>query len=299
MFIHYTGPSSEKQAGVRGAINAAIAANASLKRRRRRHDAKREDGNQGPGDAGDALGWLNDRPLIVLQPQRQDREGAAGAREKLITETDDENEGKTTTTPATTHLQGVVDEEFYLWDGTIQRHLGDGVTYPTPKEPYYPALLFQRQNLFLLVAHQYPRTFAHKIYNTWTQMVLSDACLFHATLFATSSLIDFVQQKRNNPVTLRHKGETIRLINNAVAQAATHGLRDEVIAVTTYLVYFSKLLGNFQEAEQHDAGITAMLDFKGGAPPAPDTYTSYLLRLYVMTHLFDRFRTYSLLTLGK
>jgi hypothetical protein len=89
------------------------------------------------------------------------------------------------------------------------------------------------------VAHQYPRTFAHSIYNTWTQMVLSDACLFHATLFATSSLMDFVQQKRDNPVTLRHKGATIRLINKAVSQAATHGLQDEVIAVTTYLVYFA------------------------------------------------------------
>jgi hypothetical protein len=144
MFIHYTGPSSEKQAGVRGAINAVVAANASLKRRRRRHDAKRDDGKQGPGDAGDALGWLNDRPLIVLQAQRQDREGAAGAREKLITETENENQGTTTETPATAHLQEDADEEFYLWDGTIQRHLGDGVTYPTPKQPYYPALLFQR-----------------------------------------------------------------------------------------------------------------------------------------------------------
>jgi hypothetical protein len=141
MFIHYTGPSSEKQAGVRGAINAVVAANASLKRRRRRHDAKREDANQGPGDAGDALGWLNDRPLIVLQAQRQDREGTAGAREKLIMGTDDESESTTTTT---IQLQEVLDEEFYLWDGTIQRHLGDGVTYPTPKQPYYPALLFQR-----------------------------------------------------------------------------------------------------------------------------------------------------------
>ncbi|KAJ0414810.1 hypothetical protein BJY00DRAFT_18808 [Aspergillus carlsbadensis] len=114
-------------------------------------------------------------------------------------------------------------------------------------------------------------------------MVLSDACLFHATLFAISSLMDVMQQKRDNPVTLRHKGETIHLINKAVAQATTHGLRDEVIAVTTYLVYFAKLLGNFQEAEQHDAGITAMLNFKGDAPLPPDTYTSYLLRLYVLT----------------
>ncbi|CEL08654.1 hypothetical protein ASPCAL11801 [Aspergillus calidoustus] len=110
-------------------------------------------------------------------------------------------------------------------------------------------------------------------------MVLSDACLFHATLFATSSLMDFVQQKRDNPVTLRHKGATIRLINKAVSQAATHGLQDEVIAVTTYLVYFAKLLGDFQDAEHHDAGITAMLEFKGGTPPPTHTYTSYLLRL--------------------
>ncbi|CEL08653.1 hypothetical protein ASPCAL11800 [Aspergillus calidoustus] len=140
MFIHYTGPTSEKQAGVRGAINAAVAANASLKRRRRRHDAQSTDEKRGPGDAGDALGWLNDRPLIVLQPQRQ--EGAAGVQEELIADATEEDSSESTL--PTTQLQEVLDEEFYLWDGTIQRYLGDGVTYPTPKQPYYPALLFQR-----------------------------------------------------------------------------------------------------------------------------------------------------------
>ncbi|KAJ0414809.1 hypothetical protein BJY00DRAFT_18807 [Aspergillus carlsbadensis] len=141
MFIHYTGPSSEKQAGVRGAINAVVAANASLKRRRRRHDAKGVDGDRGPGDAGDALSWLNDRPLIVLQAQGQEgAEGPAGAREKLIMATG--GSSQSSLGPETT--QEALDEEFYLWEGTIQRSLGDGVTYPTPKQPYYPALLFQR-----------------------------------------------------------------------------------------------------------------------------------------------------------
>ncbi|KAL3456723.1 hypothetical protein BJX64DRAFT_270165 [Aspergillus heterothallicus] len=133
--------------------------------------------------------------------------------------------------------------------------------------------------MFLLVAHQYPRTFAHNIYNSWTQAVLSDPCLFHATLFATSSLMDVMQRKQDNPVTLRHKVETIRLIKDAVAKADTDGLKHEIIAVTTYLVYFSKLLGNFEEAQKHDVGITAMLQFNKEALVAQDTYTSYLLRL--------------------
>jgi hypothetical protein len=96
--------------------------------------------------------------------------------------------------------------------------------------------------LFLLVAHHYPRTFAHNIYNIWTQTVLSDPCLFNATLYATSSFMDVMQGRQNNPVTLRHKGETIRLIKDAVSKIHTNGLREEIIAVTTYLVYFAVCL---------------------------------------------------------
>ncbi|KAL3442976.1 hypothetical protein BJX65DRAFT_285994 [Aspergillus insuetus] len=278
MFIHYTGPSSEKEPGVRGAINAVVAASANLKRqqqRQRRQDAKTNNETNGTKDEAVGLRWLHDRPLIVSEPQKKQlqvqasaEKASAGARggDKPIKKLnpDSAEEG---------------DEELYLWDGRIQRFLGDGVSYPTPKKAYYPSLLFQRQNIFLVVAHQYPRTFAHNIYNAWTQKVLSDACLFHATLFATSSFMDVMQRKQNNPVTLRHKGEMIRLVKKAVSEAPTHGLRDEVIAVTTYLVYFGCLSGNFEEASQHDSGITAMMAFKGASSLPEDTYQGYLIRI--------------------
>ncbi|KAL2809138.1 hypothetical protein BJX63DRAFT_406690 [Aspergillus granulosus] len=258
MFIPYKGP-SEKDPGVRGAINAVVAANASLKRQRRQEASNRTNSK----DTAVDLRWLHDRPLVIIESQKQ-----VTAGDKLITNTENPEET----------LEAFYGES-YLWDGSIKWYLGDGVRYPTPKQPYYPALMFQRQNLFLLVAHQYPSTFAHNIYSSWTQTVLSDPCLFHATLFATSSLMDVMQNKQDNPVTLRHKGETIRLVKKAVTNANTNGLRHEIIAVTTYLVYFARLLGNFEEASKHDVGITAMIQFKGADSLPEDTYTSYLLRL--------------------
>ncbi|KIA75663.1 hypothetical protein HK57_00596 [Aspergillus ustus] len=278
MFIPYTGPSSEKRPGVRGAINAVVAANASLKRRREREEneattnsisaASRDEGG------GGTLRWLHDRPHVIVRPPQSQVPGDEQEEEEVKRNDTAAGNAEETTLPLEAFYA-----DSYLWDGSFKWYLGEGVTYPTPTQPYYPALLFQRQNLFHTVAHQYPRTFAHNIYNSWTQEVLADPCLFHATLFATSSLMDVMQRRQNNPVTLRHKGETIRLIGDAVANADTHGLRHEIIAVTTYLVYFSKLLGNFEEAQKHDIGITAMLQFKGAAPLAQDTYTSYLLRL--------------------
>ncbi|KAL2824570.1 hypothetical protein BJY01DRAFT_256445, partial [Aspergillus pseudoustus] len=231
MFIPYTGPSSEKRPGMRGAINAVVAANASLKRRREREESE-ADANSISASRdreGGTLRWLHDRPHVVVRPP-QSQVPEEEQEEQKHNDTTAENANDTTIP-----LEAFY-EDSYLWDGSIKWYLGEGVTYPTPTQPYYPALLFQRQNLFHTVAHQYPGTFAHNIYNSWTQEVLADPCLFHATLFATSSLMDVMQRRQNNPVTLHHKGETIRLIGDAVANADTHGLRHEIIAVTTYLV---------------------------------------------------------------
>jgi len=93
-----------------------------------------------------------------------------------------------------------------------------------------------------VVADQYRDTFAYEIHNSWTQTVLSDPCLFHATMFATSSFGDMARQTPNNPVTLRHKYETVRLLQRAITNSHEGGLSPNALAATTYLLYFAVCL---------------------------------------------------------
>jgi hypothetical protein len=147
---------------------------------------------------------------------------------------------------------------------SIQWPVDNGFSYPIPKRPYYPALLFQSKShlagkaadpdhvqkqfltvfitgggTFLPVADQYHGTFAHSIHTRWNQTVLSDACLFHATLFATSSFMDLLQGRRDNPVTLYHKQNVCRLVQDGILKSQVHGLSDGVITAAIYLVYFA------------------------------------------------------------
>ncbi|KAL5335216.1 hypothetical protein BJX70DRAFT_401819 [Aspergillus crustosus] len=257
MFIPYTGLSKKKEPGARSTINAYVAANANLKRRRRGEKAG-EDGGEQSNQMEVSMQWLHERPVIIS------RHSPPQAPPALTPEM----------TP-----EVVADEEIIPKEAAIQLPLNNGVVYPVPKKPYYPALLFQRENIFLRVAHQYPKTFSHMIYTEWTQTVLSNPLFFHATMYATSAFMDMMHRRQDNPTTLRHKFETIRMIRDSVSRAPVDGLPAETIGITTYLVYFECLGGNFVEASRHNAGIDAMLQFKGAGSISRDTYTSYLLNI--------------------
>ncbi|KAL2842329.1 hypothetical protein BJX68DRAFT_270773 [Aspergillus pseudodeflectus] len=159
----------------------------------------------------------------------------------------------------------------------IQWPVNSGFSYPIPKKPYFPALLFQRGGTFLPVADQYRGTFAHNLHTRWNQTVLSDACLFHATIFATSSFMDLLQGRRDNPVTLYHKQNVCRLVQDGILKSQSHGLSDSVITAAIYLVYFAKLSGELGEGTTHDDGVLAMIKMRAANPPAADSIPGWCI----------------------
>lgn len=74
---------------------------------------------------------------------------------------------------------------------------------------------------------------------TWMQAAMSDPCLFHATLYSTSAYMDITQGSPDNPVTMYHKTETLRLIREAIANTDHSSLSTSVVAATLHLLYFS------------------------------------------------------------
>jgi hypothetical protein len=74
---------------------------------------------------------------------------------------------------------------------------------------------------------------------TWMQVAMSDPCLFHATLYSTSAYKDITHGSLDNPVTMFHKTETLRLIREAIANSDHNNLPTSVVAATLHLLYFS------------------------------------------------------------
>jgi hypothetical protein len=74
---------------------------------------------------------------------------------------------------------------------------------------------------------------------TWMQAAMSDPCLFHATLYSTSAYMDITHGSADNPVTMYHKTETLRLIREAIANSDHSSLSTSVVAATLHLLYFS------------------------------------------------------------
>jgi hypothetical protein len=71
------------------------------------------------------------------------------------------------------------------------------------------------------------------------QAAFSDACLFHATLYSTSAHMDIMQGVVDNPVTIYHKIESLRLIREAISSSDTQSIPNNVIAATLHLMYFA------------------------------------------------------------
>ncbi|KAL3478471.1 hypothetical protein BJX99DRAFT_104448 [Aspergillus californicus] len=256
MFIPYTPPSAKKDSSQRRAINAFVAANAGARRRGRTKDK-----------VGESVYSLDERP-VVISHQRQDDANEDADQDASKDANEDANEGANQA-----HVPARNERPALEWP------ISTGLHYPAPEKDYYPTLLVERQQLSIIVANQYPGTFVNQIYTSWTQRVMSDSCLFHATLFATSSFLDIMERREDNPVTHYHKYETIRLVQQAISNSDSAGLSEMDIVATTYLVYFAKLNGSLEEAKCHDAGLDAMIRFKGPSTLTPDTYTGYLLRL--------------------
>jgi hypothetical protein len=89
------------------------------------------------------------------------------------------------------------------------------------------------------LSHHYPNSIAYRLQTSWLQAAFSDACLFHAILFSSSAFIDIALGTRDNPVTIYHQTETVRLVQEAISKSHYDGLADSIVAATLYLAYFA------------------------------------------------------------
>jgi hypothetical protein len=69
------------------------------------------------------------------------------------------------------------------------------------------------------------------------QTALSDACMFHALLFAASSHLDIIRGEHDNLITLFHHGKVIQLLNESLSNSKT-GLQNSTIAATLILGHY-------------------------------------------------------------
>ncbi|KAL2784629.1 hypothetical protein BJX66DRAFT_343821 [Aspergillus keveii] len=283
MFIAYDPSADKAKRSSRQAINAFVAATASVKRRGLKN---REELN----DIAINMKWLHERPIIMSHGEKEAEDettrvivpapgGEKGNIPGEVIKVKGPVHGMCRLTADRSRMKRSIREGRIPGYEAVEMPVGSACTYPVAKKGYYPALLFQRQNAFLVVADQYRDTFAYNIHNSWTQTILSDPCLFHATMFATSSFGDMVRQTPNNPITIRHKSETVRLLQEAIVNSHSRGLSENALAATTYLLYFAKLKGNLAEGNMHDSGIDSMLRFRGAKALPIDSYAHYLLQI--------------------
>ncbi|KAH8807409.1 fungal-specific transcription factor domain-containing protein [Xylogone sp. PMI_703] len=88
--------------------------------------------------------------------------------------------------------------------------------------------------------------------------------LFHATLFLASAHDDFLHGNKNNPVTLLHRGETIRLINASLNSTTVHEVNDATIAAVTCLAAYENINGNVTDLALHMNAVERIVTSKGG-----------------------------------
>ncbi|KAF9885050.1 hypothetical protein FE257_000781 [Aspergillus nanangensis] len=104
---------------------------------------------------------------------------------------------------------------------------------------------------------------AFNLRSSWIQQALSDACFFHATLFAASAHMDAFRGVGNNQMTLYHHTMALRLLNDRLARP--EGIMDEgAIACIAPLVFFSSMGSDERSSRIHRQGLMQMVRAKGG-----------------------------------
>jgi hypothetical protein len=70
----------------------------------------------------------------------------------------------------------------------------------------------------------------------WARKVLRDPILLEATVLNASVHLDGLYEQQASPMTLRHRGETIRLVNNMLT-TQEQSTCDSVIAAVTLMAW--------------------------------------------------------------
>jgi hypothetical protein len=79
---------------------------------------------------------------------------------------------------------------------------------------------------------------AYHIQTVWIRGAMTDAALFHATLYAGASHFDLSRGERQSSITLYHQAEAIRLINERLSDPE-FAVDDRTLIAVTPLALFA------------------------------------------------------------
>ncbi|KAH8810865.1 hypothetical protein F5884DRAFT_749272 [Xylogone sp. PMI_703] len=140
--------------------------------------------------------------------------------------------------------------------------------YPIQSAWYMPSLI---QHYWTLCFPRFSQTDSSDSYRTlassWMEAVFSDACMFHAALFAASSHIDVLRNECDNPITNYHRCGTRQFLVNSISSSRPLPLT--AIAATTFLWHYELITmksmnSHVEEAVIHKRGLQQMVKSKGG-----------------------------------
>ncbi|KAJ5358518.1 uncharacterized protein N7496_010931 [Penicillium cataractarum] len=108
---------------------------------------------------------------------------------------------------------------------------------------------------------------------------MHDPCLFHSTLFAASAHLDGLFGIADNPRTIYHQLQAVKLLRERLTQPHFR-VNYETIGAVLGLGYFDIVIGNVDGVQAHNQGLIQMLTTKHDQGPD----TEALLGLANMTH---------------
>ncbi|KAL2842275.1 hypothetical protein BJX68DRAFT_167845 [Aspergillus pseudodeflectus] len=138
------------------------------------------------------------------------------------------------------------------------------MSYPVPFRWYIPRLL--RNFSEGLGVSRLPvdmNSTAYHIQTVWIRGAMTDAALFHATLYAGASHFDLSRGERQSSITLYHQAEAIRLINERLSDPE-FAVDDRTLIAVTPLALFADLNGDRAAADIHREGLRKMVEMRGG-----------------------------------
>jgi hypothetical protein len=86
-----------------------------------------------------------------------------------------------------------------------------------------------------------PNSLARHIQSTWMRSAMTDPCLFHATLFSASAHMDGLQGIHNNPLTIFHQLQALKLLRGRLRRPdfrPNYGIIATVLALQFFNVLY-------------------------------------------------------------
>ncbi|CEO58448.1 hypothetical protein PMG11_03172 [Penicillium brasilianum] len=154
------------------------------------------------------------------------------------------------------------------------------IDYPVRDSKYIPGLLHHFCSVLVIPATAaLPNSLARHVQSIWMRYAMHDPCLFHSTIFSASAHLDGLFGIAENPRTIYHQLQAVKLLRERLRQPHFR-VNYETVGAVLGLGYFDILIGNADGVQAHNQGLIQMLTTKHDQ----GVETEALLGLANMTH---------------